>query len=289
MSHQFPSLLLSTNRTLPTIALLACLFSSVACGSVAEEPNSDSPAVPGGGNPGGKADGANSACELPPEPGPCNESLERWYLDADTWNCELFIYGGCGGNANNFETKEACKAACPIPELTTCELPADPGPCEGHQERWFHDDNTGNCELFTYGGCEGNANNFETETACEAACYPKPAQNACKLPPEPGPCEGHQERWYLDAYTWNCELFIYGGCEGNANNFETKEACQAACPIPELTTCELPADPGPCEGHQERWFHDDNTGNCELFTYGGCEGNANNFESEAACEAACYQ
>jgi hypothetical protein len=29
---------------------------------------------------------------------------------------------------------------------------------------------TGECEAFSYGGCEGNANNFETKAACEQAC-----------------------------------------------------------------------------------------------------------------------
>lgn len=26
-----------------------------------------------------------------------------------------------------------------------------------------------------------------------------------------------------------CEGFNYGGCKGNANNFETKQACENAC------------------------------------------------------------
>lgn len=36
----------------------------------------------------------------------------RWFHNSDTKQCEKFVYGGCGANANNFETKELCEIAC---------------------------------------------------------------------------------------------------------------------------------------------------------------------------------
>ncbi|UYV83287.1 WFIKKN2 [Cordylochernes scorpioides] len=36
-----------------------------------------------------------------------------------------------------------------------------------------------------------------------------------------------------------CKSFIYGGCEGNKNNFETKEECEEAC----LTKGDSEEDP----------------------------------------------
>lgn len=51
----------------------------------------------------------------------------------------------------------------------------------------------------------------------------------CKLPPEQGPCRGRIPRFYYSASSKRCELFTYGGCQGNANNFKTEEDCVAAC------------------------------------------------------------
>jgi len=55
-------------------------------------------------------------------------------------------------------------------EMDICTLPADAGPCEAVVPRFYFNSSTGQCEPFSYGGCEGNANNFETMEACEAAC-----------------------------------------------------------------------------------------------------------------------
>ena len=52
-------------------------------------------------------------------------------------------------------------------------------------------------------------------------------------------------------------------------------------------TCTLPSDVGPCDGIFPRWFHNFTTGRCEQFIWGGCDPGANNFETQADCEAAC--
>jgi hypothetical protein len=51
----------------------------------------------------------------------------------------------------------------------------------------------------------------------------------CFLEPDPGPCRGLHQRWAFDAATGLCLPFTYGGCEGNANNFETPDDCYGAC------------------------------------------------------------
>ncbi|KAG5669430.1 hypothetical protein PVAND_017317 [Polypedilum vanderplanki] len=51
-------------------------------------------------------------CFLEPQAGRCRGSKTRWYYNKDTKICDTFIYGGCGGNANNFETLQACEQAC---------------------------------------------------------------------------------------------------------------------------------------------------------------------------------
>ena len=49
------------------------------------------------------------------------------------------------------------------------------------------------------------------------------------MKPDPGPCKAHYEMWYYDPEWKECEVFIYGGCDGNYNNFYTKEDCEYAC------------------------------------------------------------
>uniref|UniRef100_G3MQF8 BPTI/Kunitz inhibitor domain-containing protein n=1 Tax=Amblyomma maculatum TaxID=34609 RepID=G3MQF8_AMBMU len=51
-------------------------------------------------------------CSEPAEPGPCKARFERWYFDSNTTTCRRFIYGGCRGNNNNFETKLECRRKC---------------------------------------------------------------------------------------------------------------------------------------------------------------------------------
>lgn len=40
----------------------------------------------------------------------CLAALERWYHRSG--KCKPFLYGGCGGNANNFRSKELCEKFC---------------------------------------------------------------------------------------------------------------------------------------------------------------------------------
>lgn len=49
----------------------------------------------------------------------------------------------------------------------------------------------------------------------------------CQLPADPGPCRGAKPRWVYNGK--ECTQFKYGGCEGNKNNFLTKNDCENAC------------------------------------------------------------
>jgi len=51
----------------------------------------------------------------------------------------------------------------------------------------------------------------------------------CCLPADSGPCKVFMPRWYFDAQAGECLQFVYGGCQGNKNNFQTASDCAAAC------------------------------------------------------------
>lgn len=44
----------------------------------------------------------------------CFAMMHKWYHNDENQQCEEFIYGGCGGNTNRFDTKEACEKRCVI-------------------------------------------------------------------------------------------------------------------------------------------------------------------------------
>ncbi|KAK1876586.1 Amyloid-beta A4 protein [Dissostichus eleginoides] len=46
------------------------------------------------------------------ETGPCRAMLPRWFFDPQEGRCAQFIYGGCGGNRNNFDSEEYCLSVC---------------------------------------------------------------------------------------------------------------------------------------------------------------------------------
>ncbi|XP_061575794.1 amyloid-like protein 2 isoform X2 [Cololabis saira] len=77
-----------------------------------------------------------AVCTLEAETGPCRASMPRWHFDISQRKCVRFIYGGCAGNRNNFDSEEYCMAVCkrltqpPTPQPTDdvdiyFETPAD--------------------------------------------------------------------------------------------------------------------------------------------------------------------
>lgn len=223
----------------------------------------------------------DNSCNLSIEPGPCRAVIPRYAFDPARGGCVPFIYGGCGGNANNFPTLEACERGCGEPRV--CDLPLDFGGCKEQIPRYGFDPSVGKCVEFTWSGCGGNANNFETQEDCGQVC---PSEDPCGQPTVSGPCDGFLVRFTFNRASGMCERFIYGGCGGNANNFPTLEACAETCSP--VDRCELPIDPGPCQTFAPNTVYgfDAEAGDCVPFNY-GCEGNANRFDTYLECIEAC--
>ena len=73
-------------------------------------------------------------------------------------------------------------------------MPSEPGPCVNYMTRWYFSRESGRCEPFTYGGCQGNRNKFLTEQECTAECgggEPVPTDPP-STPAPPSPVEPSQ-------------------------------------------------------------------------------------------------
>ncbi|GJQ76338.1 hypothetical protein Trydic_g2060 [Trypoxylus dichotomus] len=204
-------------------------------------------------------------------------------------DCLSSKYGCCpdGTTEAQGEDFEGCLDA-PENLQAHCQLTKDRGTCRNYTVRWFYDMEYGGCSRFWYGGCDGNGNRFKSKEDCHNVCVEPSGKDRCNLPKVVGPCEGYYPQWHYNKDRNECEHFVYGGCLGNNNRFETREECSKLCVADKITdTCQQPPEPGPCRGDYINWFYNNETGYCEQFIYGGCQGNDNNFPTQAACTQRC--
>lgn len=115
-----------------------------------------------------------------------------------------------------------------------CLRPSQPSEdCGGGVETvsWYFEPKTNNCLSFTH--CSSNSTHTQkllsTYAECMECCAPQPSQ-PCGLPALQGPCKSYEPRWAYSSSLHQCQSFIYGGCQGNSNNFESREACEETCP-----------------------------------------------------------
>ncbi|NXN94207.1 SPIT2 inhibitor, partial [Rhinopomastus cyanomelas] len=101
---------------------------------------------------------------------------------------------------------------------------------------WWFNSSLGLCQGFIFGGCNGNKNNFQSERECQQSCAhlspsdaPRTLPAYCAMPPDTGPCRAAFPRWFFDAASSSCQQFIYGGCRGNSNNYDSEAECRSHC------------------------------------------------------------
>ncbi|XP_061774396.1 LOW QUALITY PROTEIN: tissue factor pathway inhibitor a [Nerophis ophidion] len=218
----------------------------------------------------------NELCAFKAEPGPCRAAKDKYFFNVDTGQCELFEYGGCQGNANNFETLEACQETCLVSDdKSPCHLQKRPGPCRGLVTRYFFDSSSQQCKRFFYGGCFGNANNFGSMALCNAKCQ---NQERVEVVLQNGaPDLGDVQPTSLtDEQTANSVVV-------QKNNSDPHPSQDSNLP----SVCLSPVDIGPCAGRERRFAYNPETRRCRAFPYGGCEGNDNNFKTRRQCIRKC--
>src|SRR6218665_869933 len=51
-------------------------------------------------------------CSLGKDTGPCKNFSSAWYFEPVARVCRRFLYGGCGGNGNQFTSAHECWSRC---------------------------------------------------------------------------------------------------------------------------------------------------------------------------------
>ncbi|XP_008852122.1 kunitz-type protease inhibitor 2 [Nannospalax galili] len=150
--------------------------------------------------------GIHESCRVLKVIGRCRASFPRWWYNVTDGSCQPFVYGGCEGNSNNYQSKEECLERC----AGVTENTVDRGSSRsGVQSSVLsgprrQESNDLSSEIFNY----------------EEYCIPKAVT---------GPCRAAFKRWYFDVDKNSCNSFIYGGCRGNKNSYLSQEACMQHC------------------------------------------------------------
>ncbi|KAG6445851.1 kunitz-type serine protease inhibitor A [Manduca sexta] len=118
-----------------------------------------------------------------------------------------------------------------------CQLQPKQGNCSKNLIRYYYDTQLDQCMTFTYTGCDGNKNNFDTQVNCERHCKgaahmpvnDMERNDYCYLQPHSGVCLAFYTWYYYDINQETCKTFVYGGCGGNANRFDTIRNCLRDC------------------------------------------------------------
>ncbi|XP_074140708.1 tissue factor pathway inhibitor 2 [Sminthopsis crassicaudata] len=170
-------------------------------------------------------------CLLPPDEGPCRALIPSFYYDRQLQKCRPFIYGGCEGNDNIFDTQDDCQEACGwIPRVPKiCRQEVNGTEPVGHREQYFFNLSSMACERLLLGGARGSHNRFPDAAACESFCGPAKRPNFCFSPLDPGSCSSDVPRYYFNWESKRCEPFTYTGCGGNENNFVSQKDCTKVC------------------------------------------------------------
>uniref|UniRef100_A0A8C8MEY3 Protein AMBP n=1 Tax=Oncorhynchus tshawytscha TaxID=74940 RepID=A0A8C8MEY3_ONCTS len=110
----------------------------------------------------------------------------------------------------------------------SCNAEPDAGPCFGMVQRYFYNSTSMACQLFTYGGCMGNQNNFVTERECLQSCR---NEAACRLPMDSRPCTGQPKIWVFHSNSGLCLDNKKDYCQVNSNKFYSKRECEEYCGV----------------------------------------------------------
>ncbi|KAF3693464.1 Kunitz-type protease inhibitor 2 Hepatocyte growth factor activator inhibitor type 2 [Channa argus] len=165
-------------------------------------------------------------CRQPVKVGSCRAAFPKFFYNVTDQSCSSFIYGGCDGNGNNFDSQDECEKTCSgVTGPVLNDLTPDPAAKSPRMAPAFYPELSKEADSPAEFETTESVHNHETEMSANEYAV------QCELEPEAGPCRAAFRRWFYNRKTGDCETFTYGGCRGNKNNYDSKESCTAACTI----------------------------------------------------------
>ncbi|NWV63250.1 CO7A1 protein, partial [Malurus elegans] len=76
-----------------------------------------------------------------------------------------------------------------------------------------------------YDSMDGEEDDYDEVPEMDSLEQPTP----CRLPLDEGDCQRYTLRWYYNQRVTECRPFVYSGCRGNLNRFDSKEECELHC------------------------------------------------------------
>uniref|UniRef100_A0A1I8EWG0 BPTI/Kunitz inhibitor domain-containing protein n=1 Tax=Wuchereria bancrofti TaxID=6293 RepID=A0A1I8EWG0_WUCBA len=243
----------------------------------------------------------HAICSQPLRLGNCKENIRRYWYNAVNHACQIFNYTGCQGNDNNFETLLECQNTCgnitPKPRCPqgdaykdnngnyfVCSDSNTAKTCPPNYECHFDGNLWGCCPTKEYTcqisfskGCDGNSNNFQSYEQCESYCNDRKCPNG-----------GSPKRNEFDKQI-DCSSTVSCPNTHECTSLTSGNSVVNRCCPKRAYICSLPPQQGNSCGTSSvtRFYFNIASKDCIEFTYNGCGGNLNNFETFEQCNNFC--
>merc|ERR1719369_1086494 len=133
-----------------------------------------------------------------------------------------------------YGVKMECRGKCPCggnsvgQEDVCAQKPGSIGLCKMLNHGWTFDKETGKCKEYSFGGCSGYGNYFNSLDECQKTCGG--TEDVCAQKPEVrGLCRKMNQGWTFDNKIGKCKEYYFGGCSGYGNYFNSLDECQKTC------------------------------------------------------------
>ncbi|XP_070797252.1 carboxypeptidase inhibitor SmCI-like [Pituophis catenifer annectens] len=211
----------------------------------------------------------------------CRFPKDHFFYNVTSKRCQRFRDYGCPMNVNSYRTLKKCQQFCA--EIDVCQMPPEKGDCDNKRHRWFYDPSTKDCKTFTFGGCGGNLNNFNTGRECRLRCRNRgiPAAQGRRPP---------RSQWTLDAASKGAvgKPSAEEDVDERAPTTEESFECPDSPLLPADRSCStFPDSSERCGEPKERFFCNVASKSCEPFVFYGCPGSHNSYSTIKQCQKYC--